>query len=147
MRSINKQPKKPFFIVSAYIDNKYESCNLERSMKLEQELNAMKLPFKVLVGSWQGKKEFSYLVTSESIEEAHSYGRMFADSYDQEAFVVVDKDRNGQCMTTNPKLGYIYGSYKGTDLGKLVLTDKKFIGDNWSRCPMTDKYYTFTGGE
>ena len=143
-RSINKQPKKPFFIVSAYIGN---NDDVDRSIKLEQELKAMNLNFKPLIGSWKGKKEISYLVTTDSIKEAHSYGRMFADAYDQEAFVVVDEKRNGQCMTTNHKEGYIYGSYKGTDLGKLILTDRKLIGDNCSRCPMTDKYYILTGGE
>ena len=143
-RSINKQPKKPFFIVSAYIGN---DDDVDRSIKLEQELKAMNLNFKPLIGSWKGKKEISYLVTTDSIKEAHSYGRMFADAYNQEAFVVVDEKRNGQCMTTNHKEGDVYGSYKGTDLGKLILTDRKLIGDNWSRCPMTDKYYIFIGGE
>jgi len=143
-RSINKQPKKPFFIVSAYIGN---NDDVDRSIKLEQELKAMNLNFKPLIGSWKGKKEISYLVTTDSIKEAHSYGRMFADAYDQEAFVVVDEKRNGQCMTTNHTEGDVYGVYKRTDLGKLILTDRKLIGDNWSRCPMTDKYYIFTGGE
>ena len=149
MRSINKQPKKPFFIVSAYIGSEDD---VDRSIKLEQELKAMKLPFKTLIGSWKGQTELSYLVITDTVKEAHSYGRAFADAYDQEAFVVVDANRNGKCVRTNyfipsDKKGYVYGSYEGTNLGKLVLTDKRLIGDNWSRCPMTDKYYTFNGGE
>ena len=135
MRTINKQPKKPFFIVSAFIG---DVNDVDRSIKLEQELKAMKLPFKTLIGSWQGQTELSYLVVTDTIKEAHSFGRAFAESYDQEAFVVVDEDRNGELM---PHYG------KSINLGKLVLTDKKLIGDNWSRCPMTDKYYTFNGGE
>ena len=135
MRTINKQPKKPFFIVSAFIG---DANDVDRSIKLEQEFKAMKLPFKTLIGSWKGKKEFSYLVTTDTVKEAHSYGRAFADAYDQEAFVVVDEDRNGKCLTNE---------YKEINLGKLVLTDKKLIGDNWSRCPITDKYYTFNGGK
>lgn len=144
MRTLNKQPKKPFFIVSAF---KGDVNDVDRSIKLEQELKAMKLPFKTLIGSWKGQTELSYLVITDTVKEAHSYGRAFADSYDQEAFVVVDADRNGQCMITKYDKDYNYGSYEGTNLGKLVLTDKKLIGDNWSRCPITDKYYTFNGGE
>ena len=134
MRSINKQPKKPFFIVSAFIG---DVNDVDRSIKLEQELKAMKLPFKTLIGSWQGQTELSYLVTTDTIKEAHSFGRAFAESYDQEAFVVVDEDRNGKCIS----------NYTEQNLGKLVLTDKRLIGDNWSRCPMTGNYYTFNGGE
>ena len=134
MRSINKQPKKPFFIVSAFIG---DVNDVDRSIKLEQELKAMKLPFKTLIGSWQGQTELSYLVVTDTIKEAHSFGRAFAESYDQEAFVVVDEYRNGKCIS----------NYNEVNLGKLVLTDKKLIGDNWSRCPMTEKYYTFNGGE
>ena len=151
MRTINKQPKKPFFIVSAFKGDAEERgllrSEIHRSIKLEQELKAMKLPFKTLIGSWKGQTELSYLVTTDTVKEAHSYGRAFADAYNQEAFVVVDSDRNGQCMITKYDKDYNYGSYEGTNLGKLVLTDKKLIGDDWSRCPMTDKYYTFNGGE
>ena len=134
MRSINKQPKKPFFIVSAYVGN---DDDVDRSIKLEREFKAMNLNFKPLIGSWKGKTEISYLVTTDTVKEAHSYGRAFAESYDQEAFVIVDEKRNGELI---PHYG------KSTNLGKLVLTDKKLIGDNWSRCPMMDKYYTFKGG-
>ena len=133
MRTLNKQPKKPFFIVSAYLDHRFAESNIERTLELEREIRAMKLPFKVLVGSWKGKKEFSYLVTTDTVKEAHSFGRALADAYEQEAFIVVDSNRNGKCIS----------NYNEIDLGKLVLTDKKLIGDNWSRCPMTDKYYTF----
>jgi len=141
MRSINKQPKKPFFIVSAYIGNASLAENLALSGYMVQEFKAMNLNFKSLVGSWKGKEEISYLVTTDTVKEAHSYGRAFAESYDQEAFVVVDEDRNGELI---PHYGW---KYKSINLGKLVVTDKKLIGDNWSRCPMTDKYYTFKGGE
>lgn len=151
MRSINKQPKKPFFIVSAYVGN---DDDVDRSIRLEQEFKAMNLNFKPLIGSWKGKTEISYLVTTDTVKEAHSYGRAFAESYDQEAFIVVDADRNGKCVRTNyfipsDKKGYVYGSYEGINLGKLVLTDKELVGalSSWSRCPMTDKYYTFKGGE
>jgi len=135
MRSINKQPKSPFFIVSAYIGN---DDDVDRTALLEKELREINLNFKLLIGSWKGKEEISYLVTTDTLKEAHSYGRAFAESYDQEAFVVVDEDRNGELM---PHYG------KSINLGKLVVTDKKLIGDNWSRCSMTDKYYTFNGGE
>ena len=134
MRSINKQPKKPFFIVSAYVGN---DDDVDRSIKLEREFKAMNLNFKPLIGSWKGKTEISYLVTTDTVEEAYDFGRNFAELYDQEAFVIVDEKRNGELI---PHYG------KSTNLGKLVLTDKKLIGDNWSRCPMTDKYYTFKGG-
>ena len=44
MRSLNKQPKKPFFIVSAYIGRSNRN-DVERSSKLEQEFKAMKVTF------------------------------------------------------------------------------------------------------
>ena len=135
MRTLNKQPKKPFFIVSAF---KGDANDVDRSIKLEHELTTMNLPFKTLIGSWKGQTELSYLVITDTIKEARSFGIALADLFDQEAFVVVDSDRNG---TLIPHYG------KSTNLGKLVLTDKKLIGDNWSRCPITDKYYTFKEGE
>lgn len=150
MRTINKQPKKPFFIVSAF---KGDANDVDNSVLLEQELKAMKLPFKTLIGSWKGQTELSYLVTTDTVKEAHSFGRALADAYEQEAFIVVDSDRNGKCIskqpfgnkTSAPPFAAFY--YEEWALGKLVLTDKKLIGDNWSRCPITDKYYTFDGGE
>ena len=135
MRTLNKQPKKPFFIVSAF---KGDVNDVDNSIKLEHELTAMNLPFKTLIGSWKGQTELSYLVITDTIKEARSFGIALADLFDQEAFVVVDSDRNG---TLIPHYG------ESTNLGKLVLTDKKLIGDNWSRCPITDKYYTFKEGE
>tara|TARA_B100000131_G_scaffold11232_1_gene11698 strand:+ start:7097 stop:7510 length:414 start_codon:yes stop_codon:yes gene_type:complete len=136
MRSINKQPKKPFFIVSAYVGN---DDDVDRSIKLEREFKAMNLNFKPLIGSWKGKTEISYLVTTDTVEEAYDFGRNFAELYGQEAFIIVDEERNGELI---PHYG------KSTNLGKLVLTDKELVGalSSWSRCPMTDKYYTFKGG-
>jgi len=150
MRTLNKQPKKPFFIVSAF---KGDVNDVDRSILLEQEIKAMKLPFKTLIGSWKGQTELSYLVTTDTVKEAHSFGRALADAYEQEAFIVVDSDRNGKCISKQPFGNKAVDSpfaafyYEEWALGKLVLTDKKLIGDNWSRCPITDKYYTFNGGE
>jgi len=150
MRTINKQPKKPFFIVSAF---KGDVNDVDKSILLEHEIKAMKLPFKTLIGSWKGQTELSYLVITDTVKEAHSFGRALADAYEQEAFIVVDEDRNGKCISKQPFGNNTVDSpftafyYEEWALGKLVLTDKKLIGDNWSRCPMTDKYYTFNGGE
>tara|TARA_R100000152_G_C6573631_1_gene40041 strand:- start:79 stop:495 length:417 start_codon:yes stop_codon:yes gene_type:complete len=134
MRTLNKQPKKPFFIISAEIKGATYEENKSYTDKLGKELKDLNLKYMQTNGSYKGRPEVCYLVTTDTLEKAHSYGSALCEAYDQESFIVADSNRNAECI-------YFDGNKEKFKFLLVNVTTKEAY-PGWFHNKLTDKYYT-----
>ncbi len=103
-----------------------------------KQIRKLGLPFKCLVGSYEGTLEDSYLITYETMSNLRKI-EILADKFSQESILILNEDRD-------TFLYYLDGTAYD-DLGKFteVSRAKAYENKNWSLDLSTGRYYITEG--
>lgn len=95
-----KEHTKPIIVFSAEDENKSKKNNGLATQRLEELLNNMQIPFKKVVGSYNGSLEYSFVTHAQYLPDLRYivYGL-----FEQESILHIDKDNKCKLLSDELK--------------------------------------------